>query len=62
MTDFLAAFLNPDKTYYETKYPQPLTVPEEINESWSSDFTSDTLWCGGRFKTFNVVSIRYTPN
>jgi len=35
--------------------PQPLAVPEELNQSWSVDFMSDALWCGRRFRTFNVV-------
>jgi putative transposase len=35
--------------------PAPLTVPGQINQSWSMDFMSDALWCGRRFRTFNVV-------
>lgn len=35
--------------------PAPLAVPAEINRSWSMDFMSDALWCGRRFRTFNVV-------
>ncbi len=35
--------------------PAPLAVPESINRSWSMDFMSDALWCGRRFRTFNVV-------
>jgi len=38
-----------------TKDLQPLTVPGEINKSWSIDFMSDALWCGRRFRTLNVV-------
>jgi len=38
-----------------TRDPQPLAVPGEINKSWSIDFMSDALWCGRRFRTFNVV-------
>ena len=30
-------------------------VPEAMNECWSADFMSDALWCGRRFRTFNVV-------
>lgn len=37
------------------RYPAPLLVPEYINQCWSADFMSDTLWCGRRFRTFNVV-------
>lgn len=35
--------------------PVPLAVPGQINQSWSMDFMSDALWCGRRFRTFNVV-------
>ncbi|MBU3736569.1 MAG: IS3 family transposase [Methylobacterium sp.] len=35
--------------------PAPLAVPEGMNRSWSMDFMSDALWCGRRFRTFNVV-------
>jgi len=35
--------------------PDPLSVPEEINQCWSADFMSDALWCGQRFRTFNLV-------
>lgn len=35
--------------------PEPLSVPEEVNQSWSADFMSDTLADGRRFRTFNVI-------
>jgi len=35
--------------------PQPLSVPDTINQGWSIDFMSDALWDGRRFRTFNVV-------
>lgn len=35
--------------------PEPLSVPESINQCWSADFMSDALWCGRRFRTFNLV-------
>ena len=35
--------------------PQPLSVPESMNQSWSIDFMSDSLGDGRRFRTFNVV-------
>ena len=38
-----------------TREPQPLQVSTSANEGWSADFMSDTLWCGRRFRTFNVV-------
>jgi len=37
------------------RYPEPLKVPECINQCWSADFMSDALWSGRRFRTFNVV-------
>ncbi len=37
------------------RYPQPLSVPESINQCWSIDFMSDALMNGRRFRTFNVV-------
>lgn len=38
-----------------TRYPEPLAVPATANQSWSIDFMSDSLFCGRRFRTFNVV-------
>lgn len=38
-----------------TRTPAPLQVSAAVNECWSADFTSDALWCGRRFRTFNVV-------
>ena len=35
--------------------PAPLSVSQTMNECWSADFMSDALWCGHRFRTFNVV-------
>ena len=35
--------------------PDPLSVPESINQCWSADFMSDALWNGQRFRTFNLV-------
>ena len=35
--------------------PQPLTVPAQVNQSWSADFMSDTLIDGRRFRTFNIA-------
>ncbi|MDP6725543.1 MAG: IS3 family transposase [Arenicellales bacterium] len=37
------------------RHPQPLSVPESINQCWSIDFMSDSLITGRRFRTFNVV-------
>jgi len=38
-----------------TRNPTPLQVSAIANECWSADFMSDALWCGRRFRTFNVV-------
>ncbi|MCP2232816.1 transposase InsO family protein [Erwinia aphidicola] len=35
--------------------PAPLATPEALNQSWSIDFLQDTLVCGRRFRTCNVV-------
>ena len=32
-----------------------LQVPEAKNQCWSMDLTSDSLFCGRRYRTFNVV-------
>lgn len=37
------------------RQPTPLLVLAEMNRSWSMDFMSDALWCGRRFRTFNVA-------
>jgi putative transposase len=37
------------------RYPEPLAVPGEMNQCWSIDFMCDSLFCGRRFRTFNVV-------
>ncbi|WP_035415827.1 IS3 family transposase, partial [Ferrimonas kyonanensis] len=38
-----------------TRNPEPLCVPAAANQCWSMDFVSDALFCGRRFRTFNVV-------
>mgnify|MGYP006406080495 CR=1 FL=1 len=35
--------------------PEPLTVPERINESWSMDFMHDQLSDGRSYRLFNVL-------
>lgn len=35
--------------------PEPLAVPSKANHCWSLDFMSDSLFCGRRFRTFNLV-------
>ena len=32
-----------------------VAVPETVNACWSIDFMSDSLFCGRRFRTFNVI-------
>ena len=34
---------------------QPLEVQEQANHQWALDFMHDTLYCGKRFRTLNVV-------
>ncbi len=35
--------------------PQPLAVPETVNEAWSMDFMHDQLSDGRSFRAFNVI-------
>ncbi len=35
--------------------PEPLTVPQAINEVWSMDFMHDQLTCGRSFRLLNVI-------
>lgn len=34
---------------------QPLEVLDQVNHQWALDFMHDTLYCGKRFRTLNVV-------
>lgn len=34
---------------------QPLDVPAEPHRMWAMDFMHDTLFCGKRFRTFNLI-------
>lgn len=34
---------------------QPLVHPSSINQTWSVDFMSDTLWDGRRYRLLNIV-------
>ena len=34
---------------------QPLFLPGKVNQVWSADFMSDSLYAGKRFRTFNVI-------
>lgn len=38
-----------------SRHPEPLAVPAAANHCWSMDFMSDSLFCGRRFRTFNLV-------
>ena len=40
-----------------SRNPEPLTVPADMNQCWSIDFMSDSLFCGRRFRTFNLSLI-----
>jgi len=33
----------------------PMTIPQGPNQRWSSDFVSDSLLCGRRFRILNVI-------
>lgn len=35
--------------------PQPLAVPDTINETWSMDFMHDQLQCGRSFRLLNIL-------
>ena len=35
--------------------PEPLSIPGGVNKCWSIDFMSDALWCGRKFRTFNIL-------
>lgn len=35
--------------------PKPLAVLPKINHQWALDFMHDTLYCGKRFRTLNVI-------
>jgi len=43
------------KKRFPKRSPEPLSVPDSINQCWSIDFMSDSLWCGRVFRTFNMV-------
>ena len=46
--------IKPKKRLVREK-PEPLAVPESINQVWSMDFMSDTLIDGRAIRTFNVI-------
>jgi putative transposase len=37
------------------RIPAPLDVPAEVNNSWSFDFMSDTLYSGLRYRVLNII-------
>ena len=43
------------KNRIEREKPEPLRVPESINECWSMDFMHDALEDGRAFRLFNVI-------
>lgn len=40
-----------------TRNPEPLAVPTTLNQSWSIDFMSDSLFCGRRFRRLMLSMI-----
>ena len=38
-----------------TRQPEPLAVPQQVGQTWSIDFMSDSLYNKVRFRTFNVI-------
>jgi len=53
-----AEFLNKwrhGKKRLPNRYTIQLALPDTINGCWSIDFMCDSLFCGRRFRTFNVV-------
>jgi len=40
---------------FHMRSPEPLRVPVDIDKCWSADFMSDSLWCGRKFGTFNLL-------
>jgi len=38
-----------------TRSPAPRAVSQMMSECWSAHLMIDALWCGRRFRTFNVV-------
>ena len=46
--------IKPKKRIVREK-PEPLTIPETINECWSMDFMHDALEDGRNFRLFNVI-------
>jgi len=45
----------PRKKRLPTRNPEPLAVLVSANLSWSMGFMCDSLFCGRRFRTLNVV-------
>jgi putative transposase len=43
------------KKQLPSRNPEPLAVRADMNQCWSIDFMSESLFCGRRFRTFNVV-------
>lgn len=48
-------FCHKGKKRLPNRNPEPLSVPDQINQGWSIDFMSDSLWSGRRFRIFNVL-------
>jgi hypothetical protein len=39
--------------------PEALSVPSEINQTWSMDFMADSLTDGRSIRTFNAITIEW---
>lgn len=37
------------------RVPKPLSVLPQVNHQWALDFMHDTLYCGKKFRTLNVI-------
>jgi putative transposase len=47
--------IKPKKRLIREK-PEPLAVPEAVNQSWSMDFMHDQLSDGRTYRLFNVIN------
>ena len=51
------------KRRFPARVRQPLNALPQPNQVWSLDFMHDTLWCGKRFRTLNILDegVREVP-
>jgi len=55
MRDINKIAANDSPTIIPTQKPEPLAVPQNINECWSLDFMHDQLAYGRRCRLFHVI-------